>query len=82
MQIKKLLLLFFLCLSTFTYASNSYLTFTLIGNFSVKKPELQQINQSSKLIFEGNHFHIYTDKQILKYSKGLNTKIKKLKQQP
>ncbi len=76
MQIKKLLILFFLYLSTLTYAANSYLTFTLILNSSSRKPELQQINPSIKLIFKGYHFHIYADKQFLKYSKGLTTKLK------
>ncbi len=78
MQIKKLLILFFLYLSTFTYAANSYLTFTLILNSSLRKPELQQINPSIKLIFKGYHFYICTVKQVLIYSKGLNIKIEKL----
>lgn len=78
MQIKKLLLLFFLCLSTFTFASNSYLKFSLIENLSILKTELQVLNPRSKLIFKGKHFYICTVKQVLIYSKGLNIKIEKL----
>jgi hypothetical protein len=67
MQIKKLLLLVILSLSTFAINAQTNFTFPLSGSFSVKQIEGQPINKYNKLIIEGNNFQILKDDLVLKY---------------
>lgn len=69
MQIKKLLLLVVLSLSTFAINAQTNFTFPLSGTFSVKQIEGQPINKYNKLIIESNTFQILKDHLVLKYFK-------------
>ena len=69
MQIKKLLLLVVLSLSTFAINAQTNFTFPLSGTFSVKQIEGQPINKYNKLIIESNTFQILKDDLVLKYFK-------------
>ena len=69
MQIKKLLLLVILSLSTFAINAQTNFTFPLSGSFSLKQIEGQPINKYNKLIIESNTFQILKDDLVLKYFK-------------
>jgi hypothetical protein len=69
MQIKKLLLLVILSLSTFAINAQTNFTFPLSGSFSVKQIEGQPINKYNKLIIESNTFQILKDGLVLKHFK-------------